>query len=82
MREYLIGLWDRIVCKSGHRTIGPVTMYAFDTAMHGAINIATPWGYLCFAWPRLGGWERHGAYAYLSPNATPWAATWRLGGAD
>lgn len=75
-------IWDRLVVRNGHRTLGRITLYAFDTAMHGAIEIWTPrWGCLCLAWPRLG---RQGtsfrACAYLSPNATPWAATWMIGG--
>jgi hypothetical protein len=72
-------LYDSLIGR-GHRRIGPMTTYAFETAMHGAVNIETRWGSLCFAWPRLGGLHRWPAYAYLSPNATPWAATWAIGG--
>ena len=62
----------------GHIVIGPLTIYGFN-AMHVALNLKTRWGYLCFHptirfyyanWP----W-----YLYLSPNATPWAATWGVG---
>ena len=77
-------LWDRVVVGQGHRTVRvfgrDVTLYAFDTAMHGAINVRTRrWGTLCMAWPALGGWTRFASYVYLSPNATPWAATFVLG---
>lgn len=66
----------------GHRTFGPVTIYALDTAMHGAVNIATPWGYLCIKPPTFafGCWWR--GYFYLSPDATPThprARGWRRG---
>lgn len=56
-----------------------VVIYGFN-AMHIAINVRTQrWGYICFHptmrcfgcwWP----W-----YFYLSPNATPWAATFAIG---
>ena len=52
-----------------------VTWYALNCAMHGAINISTPWGYLC-ARRTVGEWRW---YVYLSPNATPWAATFTMG---
>jgi hypothetical protein len=75
-RNWLGRLWDRVIIRSGHRQIGPATVYAFDTAMHGAVNVRTRrWGTICLAWPRLGGVRGFAAYAYLSPNATPWAAT-------
>jgi uncharacterized membrane protein YwaF len=62
----------------GHVTIGPLTIYGAN-AMHWAINLSTRWGYLC-AHPTtktFGG--RWPWYVYLSPNATPWAATWKIG---
>jgi hypothetical protein len=76
----LVGrLWDQLL-GAGHRSIGPVTFYRFETAMHGAVNISTKrWGVICFAWPRLGGYRDWPAYFYLSPNATPWASTLMLG---
>lgn len=51
------------------------TWYPLACAMHGAINIHTPWGYLCLR-RTVGPWRW---YAYLSPNATPWAATFTMG---
>jgi len=54
----------------GHISIGPLTIYGAN-AMHWALELKTPWGYLCFhpttrtfggEWP----W-----YLYLSPDATP-----------
>jgi hypothetical protein len=84
MRKKLIKWWDRVVAKGGHRTVTllgrKVTIYAFGTAMHGAVNVRTRrWGVLCFAWPALGGMERFAPYVYLSPNATPWASTFVIG---
>jgi hypothetical protein len=48
--------------------------------MHGAVNIQTKrWGYVCFK-PPTRVWGRWWpAYFYLSPNATPWAATLLIG---
>ncbi len=63
----------------GHVSIGRLTVYPVECAMHGALNLRTPWGYLCvkpsttrYAGPR--GW-----YVFWSPNATPWAATFAIG---
>ena len=64
----------------GHVNLGKrITIYGFN-AMHCAVNIRLKRYYLCFhptmrwyygkSWP----W-----YLYLSPNATPWAATWGIG---
>ncbi len=63
---------------SGHWVCGPVTVYG-KNAMHWAMNIHTRYGYLCLhptvkLWGQWWPW-----YAYLSPNATPWAATWGVG---
>lgn len=64
---------------SGHLSIGPVTVYGAN-AMCWAVNIKTPYGYLCFTLPSI---ARKRAkmhhYIYLSPNGTPWAATWYRG---
>lgn len=53
-----------------------ITFYPFNSAMHGAVNILTRrFGYICFKplTRSCGAWWP--AYFYLSPNATPWAAT-------
>jgi len=62
-----------------HISVGPLTIYGFN-AMHVAIDLwIKPWRcYICFHptvyhmrwWP----W-----YFYISPNATPWAATFAIG---
>lgn len=64
----------------GHVSIGPVTIFGYN-AMLFAINI---WSkrlrkYICFrpvvrCYGRWWGW-----YFYVSPNATPWAATYAIG---
>lgn len=62
----------------GHVSIGPVTIYGAN-AMHWAINVRAFGTYICFH-PRtrtFGGLWR--SYFYISPNATPWAATFKLG---
>jgi hypothetical protein len=59
--------------------IGPITAYGAN-AMHWGINIRTRrWGYVCFRLPFrcFGRWWP--LYFYVSPNATPWAATFLLG---
>lgn len=66
-------MWDRLV--EHHRCLGPITLYPFDSAMHGAINIRTRLGFLCVQPPS----KHWGWYVYLSPNATPWASTWYVG---
>jgi hypothetical protein len=63
----------------GHLKIGPVTIYG-ENAMHWGVNISTKrWGYVCFRLPFrcFGRWWP--LYFYVSPNATPWAATFYLG---
>ena len=67
---------------AGHIRLGRMTIYGAN-AMHWAINIATKrWGYICFRlpFPCFGRWWP--LYFYVSPNATPWAATFMLGGDD
>ena len=70
--------WDRLL-GGGHRTWGPVTVYAFHTAMRGAVNLRTRYGVLCLCLPALGQRGPWRPYIYLSPNSTPWAATWGTG---
>lgn len=65
---------------SGHVNIGPITIYG-ENAMHWAVNIRTKkWGCICFRLPFrcFGKWWP--LYFYCSPNATPWAATFYIGG--
>lgn len=71
----------------GHVSLGPVTVYGFN-AMHVAINIWTKrWGVICFhpdlrflgkyaPWMLGKEWPW---YFYLSPNHTPWSATFAIG---
>lgn len=64
----------------GHFCVGPFTVYGAN-AMHWAVNIYTRrWGYVCFRLPLrcFGRWWP--LYFYVSPNATPWAATFMIGG--
>lgn len=63
----------------GHR----ITFYPLRSAMHGAVNIRTKrWGYICFKPPTYVFGQWWSWYFYLSPNATPWAATLILGNDD
>jgi len=60
--------WERRF--GGHVSLGPLVIYGFN-AMHVALNLKTPWGWLC-ARPTLrvfGQWW--GWYLYLSKDATP-----------
>ena len=62
----------------GHVSVGPITIYGAN-AMHWAINLRIGKNYWCFH-PRTrtyGGLWR--AYFYVSPNATPWAAKFKVG---
>jgi len=66
---------DRLL--RGHLHLGPITLYGAN-AMHWALQIKTPWGFIC-AHPRTrtfgGNWP---AYFYVSPDATPQSATFTL----
>lgn len=61
---------------AGHVNIGRrLTIYGFN-AMHGAVQLSTPLGYVCAKLPAFG---RPG-HLYVSVNATPWAAWLHIGG--
>jgi hypothetical protein len=71
-------LLDKVI--GGHFSIGPLTVYGRN-AMHFGVTISTRrWGYVCFRLPLFcfGRWWP--LYFYCSPNATPWAATYIVGG--
>lgn len=73
-----MSFWERRF--GGHWRCGSVTVYG-ENAMHWAVNIWTRrWGYICFRLPLrcFGRWWP--LYFYVSPNATPWASTFMLGG--
>jgi hypothetical protein len=79
--QKLLSRLDRWLEKhfGGHFTLGRLTVYGWN-AMHVAVNYRTRrWGYICFHPPLYwcGRWWPW--YFYLSPNATPWAATFALG---
>ena len=65
-----------------HQRIGRVRIHAHDvdTAMHGALNVWTPWtGAICWH-PSTAPWgDEWPWYFYVSPNSTPWAATFAIG---
>lgn len=86
LKKFKNWLADKI---DGHISIGNLTIYG-DNAMHWGINFRTKkYGYVCFRLPIPSGiayklrfgerlWWRP-LYFYISPNATPWAATFMLG---
>ena len=66
----------------GHVHFAGVTIYGRN-AMHWGVNIWTRrWGYVCFRLPFtcFGKWWP--LYFYVSPNGTPWAATFLVGHED
>lgn len=68
-------LWRWIERKlHGHVSLGPVTIYGAN-AMHWAVNVRTRWGWVCWRLPLPYGGQWWPLYFYVSPNATPWAAT-------
>lgn len=80
MNDVICAIWERLERRfSGHVSWGRLCIYGFN-AMHVAVNFWTRrWGYLCFHptmyyarqwWP----W-----YFYISPNATPWCASFAIG---
>jgi len=55
-------------------------IYPLRSAMHGAAQFWTRrWGWVCFKPPTYAFGRWWPAYFYLSPNATPWAATLHIG---
>lgn len=59
-----------------------LTIYGAN-AMHWAVNIRTRrWGYVCFRLPFRCFRRWWPLYFYVSPNATPWASTFYVGGDD
>lgn len=75
-KPYGEGWWERHF--GGHWSCGPVTIYGWN-AMHVAVNIQTRWGYVCFHPPFrvFGHWWPW--YFYVSPDATPYRARFRMG---
>lgn len=74
-------LWDRLVARR-LRWAG-ITAYPFQSAMYGAVQWWTRWGAVTVSWPWLGRtWAATGLgpSLWVSPNATPWAATLLVGG--
>lgn len=62
-----------------HFSIGNLTVHG-ENAMHYGCHYHTKrWGYVCFRLPLpcFGRWWP--LYFYVSPNATPWAATFYIG---
>lgn len=57
--------------------IGRLTIYPFNGAMHGAWNFRAKRFYVCFKLPSFR--RPRAPYFYISPNATPWAATLLFG---
>lgn len=89
IRQWLerIGIRWYVGFRGGHRylSLGPVniTLYALDTAMHGALNVFVPRiGYICIKPPTksFGAWWP--AYFYISSDATPHRARISFGRAE
>ena len=66
----------------GHWSCRRLTVYGANAMHYGVTFWTRRWGYICFRLPIpcFGRWWP--LYFYLSPNATPWAATFYLGDAD
>lgn len=65
----------------GHINIGPVTIFGLN-AMHWGVTIRLKKGYACFRLPLPCFGRFPALYFYLSPNGTPWAATYIIGGGN
>lgn len=77
---YLIQMkfFSRIL--GGHVNIGPATIFGLN-AMQWAVNIRTKrYGVICFRLPLPCFGRFPSLYFYISPNGTPWAATFMIGG--
>ncbi|MEE8729756.1 MAG: hypothetical protein SOI28_05715 [Rahnella inusitata] len=80
-KEYKSFTWSESFL-SGHINVGRVTIFG-DNAMHWAVNIRTKrWGYICFRLPFRSHRRWWPLYFYCSPNGTPWAATFKIGGGN
>lgn len=65
---------------TGHIRIGRIVIYGMN-AMQWAVNIPTKrWGTICFRLPLPCYGKFPSLYFYISPNGTPWAATFLIGG--
>lgn len=71
--------WENFM--GGHISIGNVTIFGAN-AMCWAVNIFTKkWGVICFTLPSIRRKKmKLPYYFYLSPNGTPWASTYYIGG--
>lgn len=61
-----------------HLRLGPVVLFGFN-AMHVALNVRTPWGWVCFH-PTMrvfGRWWPW--YFYVSQDATPFNCSIKIG---
>ena len=78
LRYALDAMLNRYV--GGHVSKGQVTVYGYN-AMHWAITIRTRrWGRVCFRPTTITPFGvRWRWYFYVSPNGTPWAATFAVG---
>lgn len=75
-KPYGDGWWEK---KFGeHVSLGPLVIYGFN-AMHVAMNLRTPFGFVCFhpTFRVFGKWWPW--YFYISRDGTPNSATVRFG---
>jgi hypothetical protein len=63
---------------TGHLTLGPLTVY-FSNAMHWAVDITTPWGFLCVHPTVTMGGSTWPWYVFLSVDGTPGMRSWGMG---
>lgn len=63
----------------GHICLGPVTIYGLN-AMQWGVSIRTKKGFIRFRLPLPCFFTFPPLYFYISPNGTPWAATYIIGG--
>ncbi|MGE5422736.1 MAG: hypothetical protein ACM3QW_05710 [Ignavibacteriales bacterium] len=73
-------LWMIIEDKlDGHISIGNLTVFGANAMRWGCHYWTKKWGYICFRLPLPYNGVWCPLYFYISPNATPWAATFMLG---
>ena len=73
-------MWNKIErILDGHVSIGRLTAYGANAMQWGCTFKTKRWGYLYWRLPLpcFGRWWP--LYFYVSPNATPWAATFMMG---
>lgn len=84
-KEYKsLSWWENFM--GGHISVGHLTVFGANAMRWSGHYWTKRWGFICFTLPVAARWRTNSRgqkfwqwYFYLSPNATPWAATFYRG---